>query len=128
MKPSSLIILKTNAARIFQISVSINGRNVTLNPSSSCLESTVDPKALAVRLCSEVNHCESNPCIRKCCGENEFGIKCLGHRTSLLTEFRNSLAELLQEGSSDLPQSLCFMCCFRCLLASQPLSLLLSFV
>lgn len=48
----------------------------TIDHLDSCLESINEDEFVVARVCRELDYCETNPCLRKCCSET-IGKSCL---------------------------------------------------
>ncbi|KAK0158794.1 hypothetical protein PV328_009747 [Microctonus aethiopoides] len=72
---------------------------VLLTEENSCVDVVSSLDLMVVRLCRDSTYCETNACVRKCCGENEawieHGCQKLGTQTAKQLQFHRELEKII---------------------------------
>lgn len=77
------------------------GKNdeVLLTEENSCVDVVSSLDLMVVRLCRDSTYCETNACVRKCCGENEAwienGCQKLGTQRAKALQFHRELGKII---------------------------------
>ncbi|KAJ8686520.1 hypothetical protein QAD02_022314, partial [Eretmocerus hayati] len=69
---------------------------ILTNFSNACLSAEASSNLIVARVCTKIDYCKSNPCIRKCCAEDEINSACTAPlKKESVKEFRTLLTNIV---------------------------------